>query len=454
MKKVQKIKVAKYKRVSTDEQKLKKNSIIAQDELLDAYIAQHPEMVLVGDFADEGVSGTKIKRTELQNLLEMVEANEVDLILVTKLDRWFRDIEFYYQVQGVLDRHNTAWRAILEEYDTLTADGRLKVNIMLSVAQNEAERTSERITVVFDSKVRHKQAITGALPPGFMTAPGNGARMVVKDPTKAPIVEAFLDRFELTQSVRGAMMYVNEEYNAMWSYNTARNLIKNPLLCGHYRDVDNFCEAYITRERFEHLQSLLKRNIRKRETNRVYMFSGLLICPCCGRRLSGTYVMQKRPNKTYSYNYYRCQGYRRERRCANKKAYMESRLERLVLSKMLPELEKTVLRADIEEKRVTIPKIDKRAVRDEIERLNRMYQKGRISEEDYDAQYEKLEAKLKDAPKKQPQKDYTALRQLLETDFKTLYDTFTAEERQQFWRGIVEKIELVDDGKDIAITFL
>ena len=73
----QKIRVAKYKRVSHDEQKLKKNSIIAQDELLDKYIADHPDMVLVGDFSDEAVSGTKLKRTELQSLLEMVESREV-----------------------------------------------------------------------------------------------------------------------------------------------------------------------------------------------------------------------------------------------------------------------------------------------------------------------------------------------------------------------------------------
>ena len=89
-----KLRVAKYKRVSHDEQKLKKNSIIAQDELLDEYIKNNPDLILVGDFSDEGISGSKIKRTELDRLLKMVEAGEVDLILVTKLDRWFRRSPF------------------------------------------------------------------------------------------------------------------------------------------------------------------------------------------------------------------------------------------------------------------------------------------------------------------------------------------------------------------------
>ena len=67
------------------------------------------------------------------------------IILVTKLDRWFRNIGEYYKVQEILEAHNVSWKTIYEDYDTSTAAGRLKINIMLSVAQDEADRASERI---------------------------------------------------------------------------------------------------------------------------------------------------------------------------------------------------------------------------------------------------------------------------------------------------------------------
>ena len=79
----------------------------------------------------------------------------IDLIIFTKLDRSFRSVRDNHAVQAILDKNNVVWRAILEDYQTETADGRLKVNIMLSVAENEADRTSERIKFVFANRVKN-----------------------------------------------------------------------------------------------------------------------------------------------------------------------------------------------------------------------------------------------------------------------------------------------------------
>lgn len=444
------IRVAKYKRVSTDEQRLKKNSIIAQDELLDEYIKNHPEMVLVGDFSDEGVSGTKIQRTELQSLLEMVEADEVDVILVTKLDRWFRNVAFYYRVQEVLERNKVAWKTILEDYDTLAADGRLKVNIMLSVAQNEAERTSERIKVVFDSKVRNKQAITGALPMGFTTIEGNGARKVVKDPQTEQVVYDIIEHMLRTHSVRGTVLHINETYELNLSYNKVHKLLKNTMLYGEYHGVADYCEAYMTKREFEELQACMTKNIKRRETNRYYMFSGLLLCPQCGRKLSGTFTTTRKPNgNRYHYLTYRCPASRQLKTCDFKKNVSENVLERKVLAQVLPQFERLVLDTEIEEVKKK-PRINKTAAKDEMDRLNKMYQKGRIQEEDYDRQYEILEKKL--IEREEPRKDYSEIQKILDGNFKKLYETFDNEEKQVFWRSIVDTIEFDDD--DVIIHFL
>lgn len=60
----------------------------------------------------------------------------------------------YYRVQDVLEAAGTNWKAILEDYDTSTTNGRLNLNIRLSVAQDESDRTADRIKFVFAERVK------------------------------------------------------------------------------------------------------------------------------------------------------------------------------------------------------------------------------------------------------------------------------------------------------------
>ena len=157
-----------YVRVSTEEQALHGLSIEAQTEALENWAAAHGHKVL-GVYTDAGISARKpaSKRPELQRLLADVQSGKGDLVIFTKLDRWFRNIAEYYKVQEILERHHVDWKTIQEDYDTSTASGRLKINIMLSVAQDEADRTSERIKAVFEIKRQKREPLTGDCPTGY-----------------------------------------------------------------------------------------------------------------------------------------------------------------------------------------------------------------------------------------------------------------------------------------------
>ena len=86
-----------------------------------------------------------MKRPVMLQLLEDVKAGKIDRILFTKLDRWVRNVREYHNVQDILEAHNVTWQATLEDYDTMSANGRLRVNIMLSVNESESDWDSERI---------------------------------------------------------------------------------------------------------------------------------------------------------------------------------------------------------------------------------------------------------------------------------------------------------------------
>ena len=143
------MKVFLYERVSSEEQAKHGYSLDAQHEALTEFCRKHNHVIL-GIYRDEGISARKpyTKRPAMLKLLEDVETVKPDIILFTKLDRWFRNIKEYYKVQDILDHCKVDWKAINEEYDTSTASGRLYVNIKLSIAQDEADRTSERVKAI------------------------------------------------------------------------------------------------------------------------------------------------------------------------------------------------------------------------------------------------------------------------------------------------------------------
>ena len=156
--------------VSTEEQKKHGYSIQAQKDKLQNYIDAHADMMLVDFYIDDGVSAVKVgKRLALQRLLQDVKDGKIDLILFTKLDRWGRSVGIYYQIQSVLDEYGVIWKAIDEDYEIETSAGKFKVNIMMSVAQQERDRCSERIKDAFEYKLKNGEALFGsaATPIGF-----------------------------------------------------------------------------------------------------------------------------------------------------------------------------------------------------------------------------------------------------------------------------------------------
>ena len=156
-----------YVRVSTEEQKRHGISVNSQLSALEEYCRANGYNI-ADVYNDAGYSARKkyTNRPQLLRLMDDCQKGKIDIILFTKLDRWFRSVSDYYQVQNILDECKVPWRAIWEDYETETSSGIFKVNIMLSVAQSEADRTSERIKAVNEYR-RAKGEYIGKAPTGY-----------------------------------------------------------------------------------------------------------------------------------------------------------------------------------------------------------------------------------------------------------------------------------------------
>ena len=94
-----------YCRVSSLKQVREGDSLDAQISALRKYVAEHNYLVNAGEYIDDGISGTKFdERDDLQRLLRDVEDGKIDIILVCRIDRWFRSVRHYTATQAILDK--------------------------------------------------------------------------------------------------------------------------------------------------------------------------------------------------------------------------------------------------------------------------------------------------------------------------------------------------------------
>lgn len=443
------LRVALYIRVSTEEQAVHGISLIAQEDSLCRYAKEHGYKV-VGIYRDEGNSARKpvMKRPVMLQLLEDVKAGKIDRILFTKLDRWFRNVREYHNVQDILEAHNVTWQATLEDYDTMSANGRLRVNIMLSVNESESDRDSERIKFVFEGKRNRKEwCFTGGQgqwPYGYMPeVDADGIKRCVKNPETAPIVQDFWDYVMKYNSVRKAGMYCCEKYGITRNYRSWMITARNELYTGTFRNVEDYCPAYISRSDWERI--ILGHEIIKKtqHPDRVYLFTGLMRCPDCGNTLKATFKTY--PNDRYKeYNGYRCNNAKLHT-CSFRHQLSERKIEKHLLENIRHDLEQYITNAEIvaaQKKRN--PKVhDIVALNEQLRRLNVVFISGNISDEDYASETRRIKSEIEKAKKSEENTkpvNVKALKQFLESDILSIYNTLSKEDQRRVWRSIIEEI--------------
>lgn len=441
------LRVGLYERVSTEEQALRGFSIETQIDNLTEY-CEKAKLKIVDHYTDEGISGAKppLKRPALKRLLDDVEAGKIDMILFTKLDRWFRSVQEYFKVQEILERHNVEWKAIHEDYDTTTANGRMAITIFLAIAQNEREKTAERIKVVLDHKRKNREACFGGpnKKMGYMKqTDADGVQRLVKDPEDRQMTEEFWSILIKYNNLNKAIRHMNDIYGVTKDHKTWMRIARNEIYCGMYKGVDDYCEPYVSKADWLKLQEEADKRIRDTKAKRVYLFTGLIRCPACGHILCGSYTPKKYKNVVRDYHSYRCRF--KSTTCSYKRTISEIKIERYLLANLSQLLENELVQAEIEKtKPKPKPKYNLPALKERLRRLNVTYMAGNISDAEYlqeDADIKALIAKAEnEAPP--PERDVEPLRELLNSDFISIYLTLDAEDKRRFWRNIIKEIRV------------
>lgn len=453
-----------YIRVSTAEQMMHGKSLQAQQECLERY-AKDNGMVVAGVYADEGKTARKElkKRKAIHALLDDVKTGKIDVIIFWRLDRWFRNLSDFYKVQDILDEYGVYWISVSEPGINMeTRDGRLQLNVVLSIGQNEVDTTSERIKFVNEASIRQGKLIFGDanMPFGYKSGMKDGRKAMLKDPDTEHMVEDFFQYFKKHQNKTATIRYMQETYHIDFSFGILRTMLSSEFYKGTYRGFP-YCPAYLTEDEWDEIQQISHKNVKHTPSGRVYLFTSLMRCPECGQKLVGTgcsSIINRKTKEKRTYCYYRCNRTHTDKICTWKYRVSQNLIEDYLLKNFENEYRNYRLRCDSakEPKKKTKETRSPEKLRTELERLNILFQKGRISWDYYTNEYDRIEQELAEITTIVPEteKDFSYLEELLQTDFKSMYHQLSLENRRSFWRSMIKEIHLNEDHTIKYVDFL
>jgi DNA invertase Pin-like site-specific DNA recombinase len=140
-----KITIAKYVRVSTDNQE-----IAMQNDVLDTYIRRMREdnpnnEYNVVYYEDYAVSAKTTDRDAFTKMINDIEKGRINILIFTKLDRLARSLQDLLNITSSLEKHDVQFIVVEQNIDTTTYQGRLMFQIIGAFSEFERNIIRERM---------------------------------------------------------------------------------------------------------------------------------------------------------------------------------------------------------------------------------------------------------------------------------------------------------------------
>lgn len=440
--------VAIYVRVSTEEQARHGLSVGDQLTVLRQWVSDGSG-IPAGEYVDEGYSARKSYRTRpaLQRLLAAVQAGQIDVIAFTKLDRWSRKVADYHRMQEVLEQARCSWVAILEDYETITTDGRFKVSIMLAVNEQEADRTSDRIKFTMAQKKARGEICSGNMPKGYI--------LLDKKPVKDPDTMAGVDAFWRTYLLTGSMIRSQEaaaEAGLRIRVSSGSFMLTNAAhYAGSIQGVP--CEPYITEAERDLVLSTRKK--KPRSSPRIYLFSGILKCGECGHRMGGHAYSLKSRQDAYYYNCPSRYAGPAGIYCSNSVNITEDDIEQALLTQLDSALADAVAEAETKAAAAKADDNSRQIARLQARRDRgwEAYLDGIVTKEEFEAERKKIDAQLAELSQDKKIPDPQKVQAILPADWQSIYNSFDRTHKRAFWLNTLQYIYIHPD-RSITFDFL
>ena len=284
-------------------------SLPEQKERLELF-CKFKDYEIVDYYVDAGISAkTGNYRPEYERLKEDIKSKKINTIIALKLDRITRSIFDWEKLITFLDENDAYIDCANDEVNTTNANGKMVSRLLMSVSQNEIERTSERTKIGLAGAIKQGH-IPSKAPLGYK----HENKKLVKDYATKDIVVRIYDLYYNGYSYQKISNIFNEEKvlgKDNWRDSTIVGILENEIYKGDYVHGKNtkhptyytdVVEPIVSKEMWEDCQVQKKKNSRSYQRTLTSLYLQKLKCPKCGRILGGK-ATTKKNGKPYFYYY-------------------------------------------------------------------------------------------------------------------------------------------------------
>ncbi len=326
-----------YLRLSyTENHENESDSIANQKKLIEDYVKEHPDIELVSEKVDDGYSGILFDRPAFQEMMQDIMEGRVNCVIVKDLSRLGREyIETGRYLRRIFPAYGVRFIAINDNIDTAHEHAGDDLNISMKNLINDAYCHDISVKTRSALEVKRKKGdYVGACPVyGYRKSEENRNQLVVDEYAARVVRDIFRAKIDgrsakriadelnalgvlspLTYKISRGLPHPKGGFadrpDAKWSATTVIRILQDEIYTGtlvqgrqgtynhklrnviqkpeeEWIRVENAHEAIIRKRDFDLVQHIMGLDTRTApEGEKVYLFSGLLVCGCCGARMT------------------------------------------------------------------------------------------------------------------------------------------------------------------------
>ena len=387
-----------YMRVSTEDQAREGFSLPEQKERLEAY-CKFKGFVIKDYYTDAGISAkTGNYRPEFERLKEDIKSKKINTIIALKQDRITRSIFDWEELMRFLEENDAYLDCVNDDINTTNANGKMVSRILMSVSQQEIERTSERTKVGLAGAIKQGH-IPHQAPLGYKH---ENKKLVIDHLTKDVVIRIF-ELYHKGMSYQKISTLFNREQvlgKTNWRDSSIVAILENEIYKGdfvhgkrtkHPTYYENVVEPIVSKEMWEECQVQKKKNSKSYQRTLTYLFLQKLRCPKCNRILGGKATQKKNGNIYY---YYYCHDCKINFKESLVEEYFNDFVNELVeYDSVVNQFFLPMIKQKFDEPQEELKK-DINKQKDKLERIKRAYINGVFSLEEYNDERKLVESAL------------------------------------------------------------
>lgn len=335
-----------YLRLSKEDIKEENTSIDNQRNIIRSFIDSNSDLQLVGEYVDNGLSGTNFERASFKEMIDKIERKEIDCIVVKDLSRFGRNvIDTGYYIEKFLPIYNVRFIAVNDNFDSIeNINGDIILPLKNIINESYAKDISKKIKAQKKSLMLRGEYCGNFVPYGYIRIrdEDNKSKFIVDEETAIIVREIYelaLNGFSpqyITRKLNDDLVLTpaqskekqgaikNEKIlgNGKWNLTMVKRILSSEAYIGslvqgkrksingkevkvpkeEWIVIKNSHKAIVEEKVFNDVQEIISKRSKKYDEYNLVpyeenYFRGKMFCGCCNSTLN--------VNKTKGfYNYY------------------------------------------------------------------------------------------------------------------------------------------------------